>query len=118
MKSATKPLDKAMSRRRMLRGLAGGSAVLVGLPILDAMLDSHGTAFADGGPRRKRLVTWCFGNGVILDNWVPGGIRNPVTGYGYRSATRWRRCSRCRSTSASCPASTTSRSTPSPTTRG
>ena len=83
-----------MSRRRMLRGLAGGSAVLVGLPILDAMLDSHGTAFADGEPLRKRIVTWCFGNGVMLDNWVPGGIRNPVTASATRSATRWRRSRR------------------------
>lgn len=77
------PSKHAITRRRMLRGLAGGSAVLVGLPVLDAMLNSNGNAFADGGPLRKRIVTWCFGNGTMINNWVPGGIRNPVTGYNY-----------------------------------
>ena len=72
-----------LSRRTMLRGMAGGAAVMVGLPILDAMLNSNGTAFAGGSPIPVRMVTWCFGNGVLLNRWVPGGIRNPVTGANY-----------------------------------
>jgi hypothetical protein len=72
-----------ISRRTMLRGMAGGALVMVGLPILDAMLDSNGGAFADGSAIPIRLLTWCFGNGILLNRWVPGGIRVPVTGPGY-----------------------------------
>ncbi|MEZ4295769.1 MAG: DUF1552 domain-containing protein [Polyangiaceae bacterium] len=70
-----------LSRRTVLRGLlAGGLATTVGLPTLEAMLNSNGTAFADGSPLPVRLIVWCFGNGVVLNRWVPGGIRTPVTG--------------------------------------
>src|SRR5262245_47514124 len=72
-----------ISRRTMLRGLAGGTAVVVGLPILDAMPDDSGTALADGNPLPVRICTWFFGNGVLLNRWVPGGIRNPVKGPNY-----------------------------------
>jgi hypothetical protein len=41
----------------MLRGLGG---VAVGLPALDVMLDSHGTAYAQGGMVPKRYLV-CFG---------------------------------------------------------
>jgi hypothetical protein len=60
-----------LNRRTMLRGMLAGSAVALGLPTLEAMLGSHGTAFADGTPLPRRLVTWFFGNGVRLDRWVP-----------------------------------------------
>jgi hypothetical protein len=60
-----------LNRRTMLRGMLAGSAVALGLPTLEAMLGSHGTAFADGSPLPRRLVTWFFGNGVRLDRWVP-----------------------------------------------
>jgi len=73
----------SISRRTMLRGMFGGTAVVVGLPILDAMLDSHGTAFADTSPIPIRLVTWFFGNGVVLNRWIPGGIRTPAKGANY-----------------------------------
>lgn len=55
----------------------------VGLPTLEAMLNSNGTALADGSAIPVRLITWCFGNGVVLNRWVPGGIRTPVTGPDY-----------------------------------
>ena len=67
-----------LNRRTMLRGMLAGSAVALGLPTLEAMLGSHGTAFADGSPLPRRLVTWFFGNGVRLDRWVP-----KVQGAGY-----------------------------------
>lgn len=67
-----------LNRRTMLRGMLAGSAVALGLPTLEAMLGSHGTAFADGSPLPRRLVTWFFGNGVRLDRWVP-----KVQGSGY-----------------------------------
>jgi hypothetical protein len=72
-----------IDRRTMLRGLAQGAAVLVGIPLLDAMLGNHGDAFADGSPIPVRMITWCFGNGILLNRWVPGGIRTPVTGENY-----------------------------------
>lgn len=63
----------AMSRRTALRGLLGGAAAVVALPTLEAMLNSHGTAMADGTALPKRFVTWFFGNGVRLNKWVPQG---------------------------------------------
>src|SRR5271165_454265 len=49
-------------RRRMLRGMLGGTVVSVGLPLLDALLNSNGDALADtssGGP--KKGLPLCFG---------------------------------------------------------
>ena len=61
-----------LSRRTLLRGAFGGGVLAcVGLPVLDAMLDSHGEVFADGAQFPKRLMTWFFGNGVRLDRFVP-----------------------------------------------
>ena len=55
----------------MLRGAIGGMSVALGLPIFEAMLDSTGTAMADGSALPCRFVTFMFGNGVRLDRWVP-----------------------------------------------
>ena len=44
----------ALSRRAVLRGaLAGGAVATVGLPLFEAMLNSHGTALADGNAIRS-----------------------------------------------------------------
>lgn len=72
-----------LHRRTVLRGLVGGAMATIGLPTLDIMLNSNGTALADGSPLPVRLILWCFGNGVILNRWVPGGIRTPVVGPDY-----------------------------------
>lgn len=61
----------ALSRRTLLRGLIGSAAVAVALPPLEAMLNTHGTALADGTPLPRRFMTWFFGNGVRLDRWTP-----------------------------------------------
>jgi hypothetical protein len=55
----------------VLRGLLAGSAVGVGLPILECMLGPNGRAFAggDGLPRRFGLFFW--GNGMLPDRWAP-----------------------------------------------
>ena len=61
-----------LERRTLLRGLLGGSAVAVGLPTLEAMLNGNGTAYAQGGgtlPRRLGIFFW--GNGVRLKFWTP-----------------------------------------------
>jgi Protein of unknown function (DUF1552) len=60
-----------LGRRHMLRGMIGGSAVAVGLPLLEAMLDRHGTALAGGIPLPKHFISFMFGNGVMLDQFEP-----------------------------------------------
>jgi hypothetical protein len=57
-----------LSRRFLLRGAAGAA---IALPTLDAMLNSHGTAYAQGMAFPKRYVVWFFGNGVVLPRWRP-----------------------------------------------
>lgn len=64
-------MKRALSRRTMLRGTAFGGAVGLALPTLEAMLDSHGTAHADGTPLPKRFVVWWFGNGVKPAQFFP-----------------------------------------------
>ncbi|MBN1209690.1 MAG: DUF1552 domain-containing protein [Myxococcaceae bacterium] len=58
-----------LNRRTLLKGL--GAAVA--LPTLEAMLNTHGTAYAAGGTIPKRFATFFFGNGVVLNKWVPTG---------------------------------------------
>jgi hypothetical protein len=62
------------TRRRVLRGILGGAAVALPLPILDCWLNGNGTAFADGLslPRRFGLFVW--GNGNLPARWTPTGV--------------------------------------------
>ncbi len=61
-----------MHRRRVLKGMMGGAAVTVGLPILDCLLNESGTAFAATGKELPtRFVTWFWGLGLGEQNWVP-----------------------------------------------
>ncbi|MBK8264958.1 MAG: DUF1552 domain-containing protein [Nannocystis sp.] len=64
-------LSKPIPRRTLLRGLFGASAVAVGLPLLEAMLDSHGEALADGSPLPLRFGVWFWGNGTHPLAWAP-----------------------------------------------
>src|SRR5215469_12580892 len=60
------------TRRRALRGMLAGTAVTVGLPILDCMLNESGTAFADtGAPIPTRFVSWAWGLGLGEQDWRP-----------------------------------------------
>lgn len=59
------------SRRRFLRGIFQGSAVWVGLPLLQRFLDRGGTALACGGGLPKRFGLFFWGNGNRPDRWVP-----------------------------------------------
>ena len=52
-----------LTRRRVLRGMFGGVAVTVGLPLLDCFLDTNGTALASGAPMPVRFGTWFWGLG-------------------------------------------------------
>ncbi|MBL8912766.1 MAG: DUF1552 domain-containing protein [Archangium sp.] len=64
-----------LSRRHVLRGAGAALA----LPTLDAMLNSHGTALAQGMPLPRRFVTWFFGNGVIRSKWNPAQVGTTYT---------------------------------------
>jgi Protein of unknown function (DUF1552) len=68
------------TRRRLLRGILAGSAVTVGLPILDCVLNDNGTAFADTGALLPtRFVAWFWGLGIGEEShWVP---KNASSGY-------------------------------------
>ena len=70
-------LDKfKLSRRHLLRGLIGGSAVAIGLPPLEAMMGRSRTAAA-GGDLPKRFISFFFGNGVhhVLGHCDTAGYR-------------------------------------------
>lgn len=63
---------KHLPRRTFLRGVvAGGGALSVGLPLLEAMLDVNGKALADGTPLPKCFAVWFWGNGTIHTEWFP-----------------------------------------------
>jgi len=57
----------------LLKGLtAAGNSVLVGLPPLVSMYNSHGTAYAaESKPIETRFVLWFNGNGIPERYWIP-----------------------------------------------
>lgn len=66
------------SRRSLLQGLtAAGSPIVVGLPPLVSMFNSHGTAYAAPGPGaapaaiENRFILWFNGNGIPEKFWIP-----------------------------------------------
>jgi hypothetical protein len=60
-----------ISRRFALRGALGGIGVAMWLPVLDAMCDNNGTAFAAGGALPTSFGVWFWGNGIHPDVWTP-----------------------------------------------
>lgn len=59
-------------RRRVLKGMLGGTMVSVALPFLDCFLNGNGTALAaTGAPLPIRFGTWHWGCGANLERWVP-----------------------------------------------
>src|SRR5215471_2608183 len=67
-----------LSRRAILKGLtATGSRIVVGLPPLVSMFNSHGTAYAaEQAPGAEkaipsRFVLWFNGNGITERYWIP-----------------------------------------------
>jgi hypothetical protein len=59
------------TRRRFWRGMFQGSAIFVGLPLFECMLDSRGKALACGGAIPRRFGMFFWGNGNRPDRWVP-----------------------------------------------
>lgn len=67
-----KRLDlKSLSRRRVLKGMLGGSAVVVALPLLDCFLNENGTALASGEPMPVRFGTYFWALGMQDKVFVP-----------------------------------------------
>ncbi len=66
-------MKSRLTRRSVLRGLIGGTAVSVGLPVLDMFLNTNGTAFASGAPLPTRFGTYFWGLG--LTDTPTGGTR-------------------------------------------
>jgi hypothetical protein len=63
-----------INRRTVLRGMLRGSAVGVGLPLLDCFLNTSGTALASGAPLPVRFGTWFWGCGLNPGRWIPEKI--------------------------------------------
>ncbi|MBM4358356.1 MAG: DUF1552 domain-containing protein [Deltaproteobacteria bacterium] len=63
--------SKPLHRRVLLRGAIGGIGAALSLPLLEVMLDGNGEALADGEPLPVRFLSYFFGNGVRLDQFVP-----------------------------------------------
>ena len=64
-------MKKALSRRHFLQGMCRGSAVVVGLPLLDLFLNDNASALASGAPIPVRFGTWFWGCGMNIDRFVP-----------------------------------------------
>lgn len=64
-------MKRMLDRRTVLRGMIGGTAVAIGLPLLEIFLNDHGTALADGGALPVRFGTWFWGCGMNPDRWTP-----------------------------------------------
>lgn len=62
---------KPISRRALLKGMIGTGIATIGLPMLEAMLNGNGDAYANGAQLPLRFMTYFFGNGFILNRFVP-----------------------------------------------
>jgi len=65
---------KNLSRRRVLKGMLGGGAVVVALPLLDCFLNDNGTALASGAPMPVRFGTYFWALGMQDKVFVPKTI--------------------------------------------
>jgi len=64
--------SRLASRRRVLKGMLGGSAVTLGLPFLDGFLNENGTALAASGQALPSCFgTWFQGLGLNPGYWEP-----------------------------------------------
>ena len=76
-------MSSFFNRRSFLRGMLQGTAVCVGIPVLDRFLDGNGTVYADGAKLPVRFGTYFWGLGLTDTpaggtRWVPS-----KTGFGY-----------------------------------
>jgi hypothetical protein len=64
-------MNSRFNRRSILRGIVGGGAVGMGLPLLDLFLDGNGAALANGAPLPTRVGTFFWGLGLTPTQWEP-----------------------------------------------
>ena len=62
---------RRFNRRTLLRGTLAGSAVTMGLPLLDCFLNENATALAQGAPLPLRFGAWMWGCGMNPGRWTP-----------------------------------------------
>jgi hypothetical protein len=76
-------MNSRFNRRSVLRGMLGGTAVYMAVPMLDLFLDGNGVAYADGSALPVRFGTYFWGLG--LTDTPAGGTRwvPTATGPGY-----------------------------------
>lgn len=67
-------MAKAITRRVLFKGVLGGAAVAVGVPLLDCFLDNNGVALASGAPLPVRFGTWHWGCGMNPQRWTPNRL--------------------------------------------
>jgi hypothetical protein len=60
-----------ITRRTLLRGIAGGALATLALPPLDIMFNANGNCYANGDPIKPRFGLWFWGNGMRPDRWIP-----------------------------------------------
>ncbi len=61
-----------LNRRRVLKGMMAGSAITVGLPTFDCLLNDNGNAYAaTGAPLQPRFATWFWALGLGEADWRP-----------------------------------------------
>jgi hypothetical protein len=63
-----------LSRRFALRGALGGIGVAMWLPVLEAMCNNNGTAFAAGDALPTSFGIWFWGNGIHTDVFTPRSV--------------------------------------------
>jgi hypothetical protein len=64
-------MNSKVNRRKVLRGMLGGAAISVGLPLLDCFFNDNGTALADGAPLPVCFGTWFAAMGYNPGFWEP-----------------------------------------------
>ncbi len=65
-------ISEKLSRRNVLRGALGGTAITVALPTLECFLNTNGTAYAATGAALPPVFgTWFWGLGLAPGHWVP-----------------------------------------------
>lgn len=75
MTTASRVGAALLGRRRFLRGTVAGSAVAIGLPLLDCLFDESGTALAATGAAPPPCFgTWVWGCGLTPGRWEPAAV--------------------------------------------
>ena len=65
-------MSRPPTRRKVLRGMLGASAVSVALPFLDCFLNERGTALASGAPLPPVFGSWFQNLSLNPGRWKIG----------------------------------------------